>query len=285
MAIDVSYSNEYSRLRHVILYRPHIDEIEQDDIKKAMYIAKPNPQAVLSEFDNIAAKLRQLGVIVTILDGSGSSVRTPNMIYLRDVAFIFNNQIILARMKHKARSEEPAKFKRLLSNAEPSLVHQFLSVSDGSMEGADLLIKNNNTVLAYTGSRTSNNFVDILRQKLNISELINVPAHISGVPQHLLGGIHILDKDLLTRRVKYCDTDITGYHSIDFFEDQEITNKFSLNIITIGPREILMPANCNRTKIRLQAHGVICHEVEVSEIHKMGGGLACMVLPVQRKQD
>jgi N-dimethylarginine dimethylaminohydrolase len=97
-----------------------------------------------------------------------------------------------------------------------------------------------------------------------------------------LGGVHILDKKLASRRVQYRIDQIEDYDFIDFDENEEIREGFALNIVTISPREILMPANNPNTRKKMETSGIVCHEVSVQEIHKMGGGLACMILPLWR---
>lgn len=282
MAIKINYYDEYSRLKRVALYRPSADEIEQKDVESAMYSSIPDTAIVLQEFDEVVAKLQELDVEVVVLDGNKSMTKTPNMIFLRDVAFVYGDDIFLARMKHSIRADEPLKFIALLTEVQPNLNGKFKHISEGTMEGADLLIDSNKTILAYTGSRTSTESVSEVAKQLSISKVRHIPANIDGVPQHLLGGIHILGPELLTRRVEYCPEEVGGYKNICFTEDDEVSKGFSLNIITIAPNEILMPKNCPNTKFILESHGVVCHEVGIDEIHKMGGGLACMALPLAR---
>lgn len=283
MAMSVQYPNEYSKLTHVALYRPRLDEIEQGEPHKVMYSSVPDAELVLKEFDEIVAALQRRGVKVMVLDGSMSEVKTPNMIYLRDVAFVYGEKIIVARMKHKIREPEPAKFLSLFLRSAPELSFNIVQLPSGTMEGADLLVDDHSSLFAYTGSRTTKETVDNIKQLLHATKVVDIPANIDDIPQHLLGGIHIIGPNLVTRRVEYCKDVIVGYQNICFEENEEISKRFALNIVTLGPKEILMPANCKNTKEKLEKLGITCHEVKINEIHKMGGGLACMVLPLARQ--
>jgi N-dimethylarginine dimethylaminohydrolase len=280
----VQYHNEYGRLRKVALYRPTLIEIGQDDADKWMYISIPDAKRVLHEFEGIIRKFQDLNVQVEVLDSSECpSTPTSNMIYLRDVALVFQDRLLLANMKHGLRQHEPEKFRQLLGGNDKGYLATFLGLNqDVYMEGADILVIRENLLYVYVGSRTSSNVVDAVEQHFPGTTVKTIRANIHGVPQHILGGMHIMDKDLAARRVRYCTDTIEGYRFIDFDEDSEITEGFALNIVTLAPREILMPANRPATKQRLEAQGIICHEVEIQEIHKMGGGLACMVLPLWR---
>lgn len=281
----VQYEDEFSLLRCVVLYRPRLDEIEQENAEEAMYITLPDPVKVRQEFDNIVAALRKLGVEVIVLESGQSDPCTSNMIFLRDVAFTFRDKIVLANMKHPIRRPETQKFKQLLTARNSAFEEHLIDVSsDVTMEGADLFALDQKSVCIYTGSRTSPEMVSELKRHFsNISTCI-VQANIHDVPQHILGGVHIISDSLATRRIEYCQSQIDRYKFIDFYESEEIKKGFALNIVTLAPNEILMPANNSEVKATLQNRGVICHEVEVSEIHKMGGGLACMVLPLYRER-
>lgn len=266
------------------MYRHDKSEIEQSDSDTAMYLSIPDADKVLREFDGIVDKLEELGIEVSVLEGKNSTQKTPNMIYLRDVAFVYKSDIILARMKYAVREGEPAKFLNLIREQHPELLFHIKNIDRGNLEGADLLVKSENEILTYTGSRTSVSALKELQKVYPNVKFTNIPANIAGVPQHLLGGIHIVDRSVLTRRIKYCSTEIEQFNLIDFDEDEEVGRGFSLNILTVGPGEILMPKNRYITKAAFEANGIICHEVEIDETHKMGGGLACMILPIARSE-
>lgn len=280
----VQYENEYGRLRKIALYRPSLSEIEQKDAKSAMYISTPNPLKVMEEFDRIVEKFRALGVEVVVLQLGDNTMATSNMIYLRDVAFAFRDSLLLANMKHPLRQNEPAKFKQLLTAQDPGYVNVLKGIdTDVNMEGADLFALNDQEICAYVGSRTDKSIAPILRAKFPGVSVSTIHANIHGVPQHILGGVHILDSNLAARRVQYCTDTLADYSFIDFEEDKEIIDGFSLNIVTLAPREILMPADMPNTKRKLESYGITCHEVSIAEIHQMGGGLACMTLPLWRE--
>lgn len=279
----VHYKSEYSQLKRVALYRPALDEIEQKDAKAAMYIDIPDPVKVLKEFDGIVEKLQSLDIEVVVLEQAEGLPKTSNMIFLRDVAFPFRDEIVLANMKHHLRDAEPEKFKKLLLAKYPDAANLFVNLDKSiSMEGADIFAINEDLLYVYTGNRTSDG-IDLALQRIFPSTSVEtIEANITGVPQHILGGVHILDDKLASRRIEFCTDDIEDYEFIDFKEDAETKSGFSLNILTLAPREVLMPANNPVTKSHLEANGIICHEVDVNEIHKMGGGLACMALPLYR---
>lgn len=280
----VHYYDEYSRLRKVAMYRPSFEEISQTDPSEVMYVRRPNPERVIKEFDNIVQAFGDLGVEVVVLEPDQSMSLTSNMIYLRDVALVFRNDLVLANMRHDVRRQEPEKFRQLLLSKDAGYDPHFkLLETRPSMEGADIFVLDTRSLCAYTGSRTDSRVVDDLTRQYETVRVEAVSANINGIPQHLLGGVHIIDRNLATRRTQYCNSAIADLQFIDFDEDDEIASGFALNIVTIAPRHVLMPANRPKVRRRLESYGIRCAEVEIDEIHKMGGGLACLVLPLVRE--
>lgn len=280
----VRYTNEFEALKSAALYRPRVDEISQDDPAVSMYESVPEPHKVLREVDAVIKKLTELRVHVEVLEGSlgENNPITTNMIYLRDTAFIFRDKIIAANMKFPLRRDEPPKLANLLiKNNQRYSDHIVSDTVSHSFEGADFLVFENN-VSVYTGYRTDVGSLNEFNKLFEAANFTEIQASISRVPQHILGGVHIVDSDLGLRRNKYCKDNIAGIKFIDFEENDEITKGFALNIITLGPKEILMPANRPSTQSKLEKAGILCHTVEIDEIHKMGGGLACMMLPLVR---
>jgi len=279
----VNYTDEYSKLKKIALYKPTRDEIFQGDPTEVMYISRPDPEKVFSEFNGIVKAFEDLGVEVVILhDDTKKLPNTPNMIYLRDVATIINRTIIPANMKFKIRHEEPNKFLKLLAKKDPAYKDAVKPVlKNETMEGADILLLSHNQICTYTGYRTSSDAISAIAKDLHI-EAVDIQANINKIPQHLLGGIHILSENLMTRRSAYCKTNIGTHKAIDFEENSEVRLKFSLNIVTINLKVVLMPSGCPITQKKLEENDIICHTVNIDEIHKMGGGLACMTLPLLR---
>ena len=89
----VNYTNEYKRLRSAVMYVPSLDEIEQKNPVNAMYLSSTNPFKVINECKNVISKLKSLQVEVIELSQLSGQPKTNNMIYLRDVAFVFRNKI------------------------------------------------------------------------------------------------------------------------------------------------------------------------------------------------
>jgi arginine deiminase len=58
---------------------------------------------------------------------------------------------------------------------------------------------------------------------------------------------------------------------------------FALNMVTVGPRHVLMCAGNPNTQEFYEALGIRCTTVEVGELMKAGGAVGCMSGVLQRE--
>jgi N-dimethylarginine dimethylaminohydrolase len=50
-----------------------------------------------------------------------------------------------------------------------------------------------------------------------------------------------------------------------------------MNLVVLGPREVVIPSGCPGIRRRLDALGVVTHELEIGEYINAAGGLGCLV--------
>jgi N-dimethylarginine dimethylaminohydrolase len=96
-----------------------------------------------------------------------------------------------------------------------------------------------------------------------------------------------LDQDLALVYPPWCDFETIrylqsiGYRLIEAprVEQETVT---PVNLITIEPRKVVMPAGAPRTRTLLEAEGVETIEVEYTEVIKYGGGIRCTTMQLVR---
>ena len=119
-------------------------------------------------------------------------------------------------------------------------------------------------------------------------ETIAVPMPPRGV-QHLLGVVNLIDRDLAAIRSAYVAPELLarfeeeGIDTIALPEDSEVTTRGAMNFVALGPRKLLMPANCPATRARYEAAGVTVYPAEVGEYLAAAGGLGCLTGIVSRR--
>jgi N-dimethylarginine dimethylaminohydrolase len=96
-----------------------------------------------------------------------------------------------------------------------------------------------------------------------------------------------LDRDLALVYPPWCDFETIRYlHSVGYrlieaprAEQESVT---PVNLITVEPRKVVMPAGAPQTRALLEAEGVETIEVEYREVIKYGGGIRCTTMQLVR---
>jgi N-dimethylarginine dimethylaminohydrolase len=280
---EFGYSNEYDRLESVMLHIPRRHEIEYFDPKKVMYKSIPNYEKLLEEVDAYRTKLISLGIQVydDLYFHETEYKPFPNQIFMRDLAVIMPDSIILANPKYDIRKGEE---KNLLS----TLRHWGYSgrviqlASSATMEGADFFWVSENEVIISVGNRTNDDFITSFKFFYPNIKVTTVAAAAEGIPQHILGGAHIVDKDTIIQRRSIVKHDLGFKNIVSLEETDEVVNGYAMNILTLGPKEIIMPSGNPETKAIYENHGIKVHESPAIELGKMAGAFACMTLPIKR---
>ena len=57
----------------------------------------------------------------------------------------------------------------------------------------------------------------------------------------------------------------------------------AINLVTLGPRRVLMPTGCPKTQELLEEAGVSCRTVAIDELAKGAGGIGCLTGVLHRE--
>jgi N-dimethylarginine dimethylaminohydrolase len=152
----------------------------------------------------------------------------------------------------------------------------------GVFEGADALWLDRKNVLCGVGARTNAEGYRQLREQLALQ---GVRCHAVKIPrevQHLLGILQLVDRNLALVRTELAPTRLltrlkrAGVRIVSVPELAEVTQKQGMNIVTVRPRTIVMPADCPRLESLYRASGLtIAGRVAIPELLKGAGGIAC----------
>ncbi len=281
--VEIGYTNEYSKLESVMIHIPRIGEVVVKDAKEVMFKQVPNYDALLEEVDQYRTLLMELGIkVYDDIDFRDTDLNPfPNQIFARDLAIVTPNYYIMANPKYKIRKGE--QFNALTTLRRHGYIGQVLELPDNiTMEGADFFWINDNEVLISVGNRTSDLFAETFQCLYPNIKVRKVAAAAEGIPQHILGGAHIVDKDTIIQRKAIIKHDLGFKNVIELEETDEVVNGYAMNIVTVGPMEIIMPSGNPKTKAIYEANGIKVHESPGVEYGKMGGCFACATLPIKR---
>lgn len=294
---DWGMSCEWSPLRAVLLHRPgpEIEALAEPDA--VQMLAPVDPERMRREHDALAEAYRSADVTVHYLEPTAAPPRSgiglcgtmpPNIIFLRDLFFMTPEGAVLARPASTVRAGEEAHVARRLADLGAPILRSVRG--DGAFEGADALWVDEETVLLTTGLRTNDAGA---AQVQGLLEEMGVEVVRVGLPygaMHLLGTVNFADRDLAVAwpgRVSYRAVDLLrarGYEVLWLPDEEEARNGMALNFVALEPRRVLMPAGCPRTRAVYRAAGIKCVELEIGELVKAAGGMACLTGILKREQ-
>lgn len=269
---------EWGPLEAVLLHCPGPEVEGLIDVDAALMLGPVDPVCLRAEHRALQAAYRQAGVEVHLLEPDGAV--PPNTLFCRDLFFMTPEGAVLARPASTVRAgEERAVARRLAELGVPIL----LSVrGEGVFEGADALWVDEGTVLLTTGLRTNEDGaaqVEWLLRGMGV-EVVRV-----GLPygsMHLLGTVNLVGPDLAVAwpgRAPYRAVEVLrakGYRVLFLPDEEEARAGMALNFVPVEPYRVIMPAGCPRTRAAYEAAGMTCLEVEIPELLRAAGGMACL---------
>jgi N-dimethylarginine dimethylaminohydrolase len=277
-------ASEVGRLRQVLLAQPGPELELQGTPDEYLMLERVDLDAMKRQTLALKEVYRQHGVTAHVYDPVKRP--PPNWIFMRDLFFMTPEGALLARTASEQRAGE----ERFAASALADLGICVLGAPRGNavFEGADALWLDRRTVLVGVGNRTNELGLEFLRRVLTEMSVDVVPVEITPAVQHLLGAVNFLDVGLCALAVDGAGPTLRRElqaRNVQFIEfgGREISEGRAMNFVTLGPRKIVMPANCPQTRARLERAGVTCVEVDVSEYLRAAGGMGCATGIVERE--
>lgn len=289
---DYGLNTEYNILKSVLLYKPGAEVNNHPDPKSIFQNAPINAIMLQDEFDNIISTYQKLGVDVQMIDATpmdnGPDYKW-NMMYCRDLFFMTPEGAILSNMFPVVRKGEVKYAKRSLEKKGIPVLYTING--DGTFEGADALWIDKKHVIIGVGSRTNMSAFEQIKKCLNKMNIdCEVLPFCKTKTQHLLGTLQIVDERLVLLRHEIIDKALPVFLKANKFsiiyidEKKEVQEKQAMNIVTVAPNKIIMPAGCPETKKSFEDAGIeVTAEIKIHELMKGAGGLACATGIISRE--
>jgi N-dimethylarginine dimethylaminohydrolase len=273
-----TFHNEYKKLKSITLFIPgkEINNIKNPD--RVQHLDKINYKKMRSEMKKIQNYFRKKKIeVIEIVRNQSPPL---NLCFTRDLYWIGPKGIVQGRMGSEIRKAEEKLF--LTTVALHELNFHCKLKPPSLFEGADALWLDTQNVLVGTKNRTNKSAFYELKKlfpEINFIEII-LPKKV----QHLLGMIQFIDKNKVLLRYKLAPTLLKKvlkkyhYNIINVDESYEVTHLQAMNVVTIKPNTIIMPADCPAMeKIYLKNKINIDSKFNIQELRKAGGGLACAI--------
>jgi N-dimethylarginine dimethylaminohydrolase len=275
--------NEYQTLRAILISRPSPRLADITAPNEWLMLEKLELPKLETQMRSIASFFESHGVAVHV-DATGAP--PPNYLFMRDLFFMTPQGAVLARPAAEQRASE----ERYAAAALAALGVPILRTMVGSahFEGADALWIRPDHVLVGVGRRTNEEALHELRAvlaKMGVTaDSVEVPAHA----QHLLGLLVpvddrtcLVDAARTPEAIKRRLQDL-GMTLLELEDRAELSERRAMNVVVLGPRRLVMPAGCPRSRRALENAGIEIFELEVGEYIKAGGALGCLVGIVHR---
>lgn len=272
-------SSEVAPLRAVLLVRP--------PATVATAAARPDehlmldavdPSAMRRELDAVVDTFRRLGVDVHVAQPPDDA--PCNVIFVRDLFLMTPDGAIVGRMASSQRAGEERHASVALAEAGVPITHTVTKAA--TFEAADSLWLDEQTVVIGTGFRTNLDGAASVGRVLSEQGVEVVQVSLGRGVQHLLGSVVPIDEHLaaivgnaVTPELRRLLAD-RGYSVLELDADEEVRSRRAMNLVTLAPGRVLMPAGNPTTRARFEAADVEVFEVAVGEFVKAAGGLGCM---------
>ncbi|MEM7508460.1 MAG: arginine deiminase family protein [Pseudomonadota bacterium] len=274
--------SEWRSLSHVLLAEP-TSAVADADPEASQYLAPVDLSRARAEHDLMAEAYRAAGVTVDYVTGATS----PNAMFCADLFAMTPQGAILARPASTVRAGEEVSVAHALARLRVPILATL--TGDATFEGADMLWLDAQTALIGRGLRTNQDAIDQIRHLL---ERLGVEAIAADMPfgtMHLMGMLRIVDRDLAIawpRRTPHAAVVALrerGFQVAFLPDEDEAAANRGLNIVTLGPRRVLMPGGNPVMRGFYEGLGVEVIETPMNELRKAAGAVGCLTGIVARE--
>ncbi len=282
---DFSINNEYSELKAVLMHTPGEELLSVTDPEFFHMLNSINLEKAQADHNQLKQAYEDQGV--KVYDLKSVDLPPPNTMFMADLFFMTPEGAILGRPASSVRSGEEVYVARALSELKIPILKTIRG--NGTFEGADAAWINPETVIVGKGLRTNDEGVSQITSILNEIGVHVIEVDLPHGTMHLMGMLRFLDKDLAVgwpKRIAYSAVKALNDNGINvkFIPDEnEAILGMALNIVTTGPKRILMPAGNPKTKSFYESLGVECQEVKVNELMKATGAIGCLTGILKRQ--
>lgn len=275
-------TSEFGTLRAVLMASPKhfclvdpINEVQQREFKA-------NPP----EVDQL---VREQRAFVEILEAHGVAVRwapeqprSPFQLNTRDAGAVVGDALLLGRMSHAIRSQEPRAVAEVLEDVTEG---ELVELAGGVFEGGDLLVDGPNVYIGL-GARTDTVGAEQVRAvleprgftvetlpladgvlHLDVAVTLAAPGVAVAYPPAFPGG---LPTSILSR-----------YTVLEVPDD--VFQRVGVNVFAIQPGKVVVDGRNQALAAQLRNSGLEVVEIGFTHTTRIGGSFRCMTLPLFRE--
>lgn len=275
--------SEWRKLTHVLLAEP-TGAVAGADPEAAQYLAPVDLARARAEHDLMAEAYRAAGVDVDYVAGAS----TANAMFCADLLAMTPQGAVLARPASTVRAGEEVAVAQALARLRVPILATL--TGQATFEGADLIWLDGQSALIGRGLRTNDAAILQIQRLFEGLGITLLPADMPFGTMHLMGMLRIVDRDLAIawpRRTPHGAVMALrerGYE-VAFLpdEDEALANR-GLNIVTLGPRRVLMPGGNPTMRAFYEGLGIEVIETPMDELRKAAGAVGCLTGVLARER-
>ncbi|WP_350342653.1 arginine deiminase family protein [Proteinivorax tanatarense] len=266
--MNISISNCYSQLNTGLMVFPTEIKITTENEKKYNF----DKLLACNQYNFLLNTLFDYGLVIRFLEQKNS----PHQIFTRDIGFIIENIMFISKMSQLSRQQET---QSLIKFAAQYNLRTYQM--ENYAEGGDVFVQDNNIIIGI-GERTTEDAANEIKSVLSAtnSSYNIIKAYFDLSLIHLDCAFNILDNNsCIISDGLFNPEEITPLFSTIIKAPLD-TNTLGANIINLGNKRIL--CSCQNLATTLNNSEFCCKYIDYSEVTKVGGGLGCSLLPIQR---
>lgn len=281
-------NSEYGSLKKILLYKPLRQGPRIKSPERVQHLRPLKWNELRRETAALKRTFQINRVEVLELEAAAFENPPPNLMFLRDHFFMTPWGAIIGRMASSIRAGEEKWAQVAIAKAGIPVLQMIRGI--GTFEGADAIWIHPRLVAIGIGNRTNQEGFSQIRKILSEfgveAQALPLPSSV----QHLLGLVQVIDKDVTLLRTSLASKKLiklfekNSYQIIGIPEVEEVVHRQGMNIVTLGPKKILMPSGCLKLRELYKSHDIkIVSETPINEYINAAGGMACATAILSRQ--
>ena len=266
--------NEGDRLTRVVICPPREEYFRVGNLARHNITELADRDLAMQQHELLKAKMVEFGSEVIEIPELADH---PNSVFTRDTALGSPGGYIKLRLGLDTREGEEEWMAQLLDSIGELPAGKIRA--PGTVEGGDVILAGS---VAFVESSIRTNDAGV-EQLAILLEAMDYEVRVIPLPDSILH----LDKAMMMvgpDRILYCG-ELVPADSLAGFDLIEIAcgGESTANIICLGRDEVIVGRSNRKAIERLEAGGLIVHDLDLSEFVKGTGGPNCLIMPVERQ--
>lgn len=275
-------ANGTGRLEKVLLSKPsHVHQAEQiNEISKQWDLQQIDESRIQKEFQELHSLYESLGISVELMEKDET---LPHAVFSRDFGGCVKEGYILGKFKNDIRLPETEAYEEKMAELGVPLLGEVSGT--GVFEGGDFAFLDERTVAIGMLDRTNAEGFGQIKGILKPLGYDVHPVEMDPRYLHLDMCFNLVAPKLA---IGYADLPETFIALLKKMEIELITDdehaifRHGYNVQAIGRNEVISLGRNRGINEKMRKKGLTVHEIELTELLKLGGGIHCMTFPLKR---